>query len=72
LALGTTAAFVLDRFEVIKLNPEVYYLTHVPLTPRPLDLALVGAAALLISFLATIYPAWKAAKLDPVEAIRYE
>jgi lipoprotein-releasing system permease protein len=72
LAAGTTAAIVLDHYELIKLNPEVYFLSHVPLAPRPLDLLFVGTAAVLVSFLATIYPAWKAARLDPVEAIRYE
>jgi lipoprotein-releasing system permease protein len=72
LALGTAAAWWLDRYEVIRLNPEVYYLTHIPFAVRPLDLFFVGFAALLVSFTATLYPAFKAARLDPVEALRYE
>ena len=72
LTLGTGAAWWLDRFEVMKLNPDVYFVTHVPFQPRPGDIVIVGVAALLIAFLATIYPAWKAASLEPVEAIRHE
>lgn len=72
LTLGTGAAWWLDRFEVMKLNPDVYFMAHVPFATRPSDVVIVGVSALFIAFLATIYPAWKAASLEPVEAIRHE
>ena len=72
IAAGTALSWWLDRFQVIKLNPEVYYITHVPFSLRAADSGFVAALTLGVSLLATIYPAFKAATLDPVEAIRNE
>jgi len=72
LVLGAATSVWLDRYRLISLNPDVYYLSHVPFSTRPQDLVFVGALAMVVSCLATIYPAWKAATQDPVEAIRHE
>jgi lipoprotein-releasing system permease protein len=72
LVLGTGIAYVLDRFRLFPLDPQVYFLSHLPFAPQPMDIVVVGVCALAISLLATIYPAMKAARMDPVDAIRYE
>jgi lipoprotein-releasing system permease protein len=53
-------------------NPEIYFLSRMPAEMDPQEVIAVVAMALVLSFLATIYPAWRAARLDPVEALRYE
>ncbi len=53
-------------------NPELYFLSQLPAKMDPGETISVIVMALVLSFIATIFPAWRAAKLDPVEALRYE
>jgi len=53
-------------------NPEIYFLSHMPAEMDPGEVTAVVLMSLSLSFLATLYPAWRAARLDPVEALRYE
>jgi len=53
-------------------NPEIYFLSRMPAEMDPVEVTGVVLMALTLSFLATLYPAWRAARLDPVEALRYE
>jgi len=70
--LGYAASYVLDRYKLIRVPVDVYQVSHVPFTVLPLDFVLVVLAAILICFVATIYPSRQAAKLDPAQALRYE
>ncbi len=57
---------------VTLFNPEVYFLSKMPAEMNPNEVIAVVVMALSLSFLATLYPSWRAARLDPVEALRYE
>jgi lipoprotein-releasing system permease protein len=71
-ALGVSLSYVLDRYELIKVPTDVYQVSHVPFHVLPLDFAVVVLAAVVICFLATLYPSRQAARLDPVQALRFE
>ncbi len=72
VAGGYLLCQVLKKYRFIHLPADVYYLSYLPVKIDIYDFIVVPAAALLISFLATIYPSQQAAKLDPVESLRYE
>lgn len=69
---GYLLNYILNTYQIIKLPPDVYYLSHLPVKMKLFDFIVVPLSAIIISFLATIYPAWQAAKLNPVEPLRYE
>jgi lipoprotein-releasing system permease protein len=70
--LGVGACLIADHFKLIKLAGDVYYMNYLPFKMVPVDIALICCLSVLISFLATLYPSWQAARLDPVVALRYE
>jgi lipoprotein-releasing system permease protein len=72
VALGVGLAQVLDRYRLVSLPVDVYFIPYVPFHVRPLDVALVAVLAFAVSLLATLYPSFRASKLDPSEALRYE
>lgn len=69
---GYLLGVFLNEYEIIKLPADVYYLSRLPVKMSLFDFATVSCSAIIISFIATLYPAWQAARLNPVEPLRYE
>ncbi len=70
--LGMGISWILNHYRLIRLEAEIYSIPYVPFHVRIWDAVLISATALFISYLATIYPARNASRLDPVEVLRYE
>jgi len=72
LVLGYTLCYFLDRYKMIPLDEQVYALPFVPFNAQAIDGLWIAAAAMAVSLLATLYPAYNATRIAPVEALRYE
>ena len=72
LIVGWAVSFALGRYKLLHLPGEIYFIDTLPVKMEWTDFALVGVAATALCFLASLYPAWRAARLAPVESIRYE
>ena len=68
--LGLVICFVADHYQLIKLQADVYQITHIPFKVVPLDVVIVVVSVLAVCLLATIYPSRQAGRLDPAEALR--
>jgi lipoprotein-releasing system permease protein len=72
LITGNVLSYVADTYRLIAMEPDVYAIAYLPFKARLWDSVAIGVAAMLVSFLATLYPSAAASKLQPVEALRYE
>lgn len=69
---GYTLCYIINKYQIIKLPADIYYLSHLPVKTKLFDFIIVSISAITISFLSTVYPALQASKLNPVEPLRYE
>ncbi len=72
LVLGYALSWAGAHYHLISLAPEVYSIDYVPFAPLLIDGMLVALVAIGISFIATMYPSWSAARILPADALRYE
>jgi lipoprotein-releasing system permease protein len=72
LVIGFAAALALDKYQFIKLDAQVYFIDHLPVSIQPTDVLWIILASIAIAAIATVYPSVQASRLFPIEAIRHE
>jgi len=69
---GVLLSYLIDRYEIIKIPPDVYFVDHLPVQLQFTDLLTIIGGSIAVAFVATIYPSLQASRLEPVDAIRHE
>jgi lipoprotein-releasing system permease protein len=69
---GLGVSFAVDSGHLIRIDPSVYFIDHLPIHVEPTDVAIVLAGSFLLAIAATLHPSRAASRLMPVDAIRYE
>jgi lipoprotein-releasing system permease protein len=72
LVAGVVAGTIIDRYRLIRLDPQIYFIDHLPIRLQSIDVGLIVILGVVIAIVATVYPAVQAARLYPIEAIRSE
>jgi lipoprotein-releasing system permease protein len=70
--VGAIVGFIEMVLRVSFLPPSVYLISHMPSEPQSADIVPIVVISLLLSFIATIYPSWRASRVQPAQALRYE
>lgn len=70
--VGEVVAFIEWLFSVQFLSNEIYYISKIPSDPQAEDIVTVAVVSFALSLLATLYPSYRASKVNPAEALRYE
>jgi lipoprotein-releasing system permease protein len=70
--LGLASCWLANTFKLIKVPVDIYRISHVPFHIKPVDLLMIIGVSLAISLLSTLFPSHRAAKVDPVVALKYE
>jgi lipoprotein-releasing system permease protein len=75
IVLGVVVCYILTTFELISFGPEiaeVYFVSSIPFVTRWQDLTAIALFAIAVSFLATVVPSMRAARMNPIDALRHE
>ncbi|MEO8935560.1 MAG: FtsX-like permease family protein, partial [Burkholderiaceae bacterium] len=70
--VGRIVSFIEHVFHVAFLPQNIYFVSALPSDLRLSDVVAIGCVSVLLSFVATLYPSWRAARIEPAQALRYE